>query len=160
MFYTRVHNFCISPGPSEKRDGMLKLSNLSEFREGMVYKGGQGIAKSHKTAQNLWPSNKGRLPLQGLSSDICFSSSLQNRTDIPRFFFFLCPIFCQYSLSVKHYRKSKGKKASWCSAQLSTGVHIGKIMEFKPPTTSAFRCLWLICNLLYLMKENFCLRRY
>ena len=101
-----------SPGPSEKRDGMLKLSNLSEFREGMVYKGGQGIAKSHKTAQNLWPSNKGRLPLQGLSSDLCFSSSLQNRTDIPRFFFFLCLIFRQYSLSVKHYRKSKGKKAS------------------------------------------------
>lgn len=46
---------------------MLKMSNLSEFREGMIYKGGQGIVKSHETAQNLWPSNKGRLPLQGLS---------------------------------------------------------------------------------------------
>ena len=112
MFYARIDNFSISLGTTEKRDGTLKLSNLSEFSEGMIYKEGQGVAKSHETAQNLWPSNKGRLQLQGLSGDLCSSSSLQNRTNISRFFFYLCLVFCQYSLSVKHYRKSEGKKAS------------------------------------------------
>lgn len=38
---------------AEKSDGVLKLGNLSEFSEGMIYKGGQGVEKSQDTAQNL-----------------------------------------------------------------------------------------------------------
>lgn len=48
---------------AEKRDGTLNFGNLSEFSEGMIYKGGQGVEKSQDIAQNLWASNSGKLPL-------------------------------------------------------------------------------------------------
>lgn len=36
-----------------KRKMALKLGSLSEFSEGMIYEGGQGIGKSQATIQNL-----------------------------------------------------------------------------------------------------------
>ena len=152
---------------AEKRDGTLNSGNLSEFSEGMIYKGGQGVEKSQDIAQNLWTSNRGKLPLWGPSSDLRCSSGMQGPSGIegtkqipliscP----FLCLISCQYSSLVKPYRKSEGKKAPSCSAQRSTKMNIGKFIEFKSPTTSTFRNLWPICNHLYMMNENFCFRRY